>query len=110
MHWRRLARLEGRETAPAWNERRRANWKKRAALKKGASEAEAFRYEDVFERDGWTCGICLGPVDRELVWPDPMSKSLDHILPLSRGGSHTADNAQCAHLVCNVRKGDMVAV
>jgi 5-methylcytosine-specific restriction endonuclease McrA len=36
--------------------------------------------------------------------PDPMSPSLDHILPLSKGGTHEPRNVQLAHLGCNVRK------
>lgn len=105
-HWRRAARADGRELAPAWSERRRANWKKRDALKRGAAEAEAFSYVEVYERDGWVCGVCGGPVDPQLAWPDPMSVSLDHVVPLSKGGPHCRENAQCSHLVCNTRKGD----
>jgi 5-methylcytosine-specific restriction endonuclease McrA len=63
----------------------------------------------VFERDGWTCGLCSEPVDPALSWPDPQSASLDHVLPLSRGGSHTMANVQLAHLGCNVEKGAAVA-
>ncbi len=56
----------------------------------------------------WTgmCGICGGEMDRDLPWPDPMSKSIDHILPLSLGGGHTQENLQYAHLFCNVSKGN----
>lgn len=55
----------------------------------------------------WTgiCGICEGPLDRTLRRPDLMSKSLDHIIPLARGGTHSQDNLQWTHLVCNLRKG-----
>lgn len=68
-------------------------------------EHEKVSRVDVFERDGWVCGVCREPVDPQAAYPDPMSASLDHVVPLSRGGSHTADNAQCAHLACNRRKG-----
>jgi 5-methylcytosine-specific restriction endonuclease McrA len=63
---------------------------------------------EVYERDGWTCGLCLLPVDKRLKHPDPMSVSLDHILPLSRGGDHLWANVQCSHLVCNLRKHNRV--
>ncbi|QOY37053.1 HNH endonuclease [Anaerobacillus isosaccharinicus] len=59
---------------------------------------------EVFERDKWTCGICGDVVDDSLVYPDTMSASLDHIIPLSRGGSHTYENVQCSHLKCNIKK------
>lgn len=110
MHWRRWARETGRERPPEWDERRRANWKKRYALSRGASRAERFEYSEIFERDGWVCGICGDPVDRRLEWPDPMSVSLDHVFPVSKGGEHSRENAQCAHLRCNVRKSNAVQV
>lgn len=106
MHWRRVARAEGRESAPVWSERRRDAWKVRQSLKRGAVDAETFSYMEIFERDGWLCGICEEPVDPLLEYPEPMSRSLDHVVPLARGGSHVRENAQLAHLLCNVRKGD----
>lgn len=109
MHWKRAGRLAGTILSEPWNERRRANWHKRYALTRGAPDAEAFDCRDVYERDGWTCGICATPVDKSLVWPHPLSVSLDHVLPVSRGGAHAPENAQCAHLACNVRKGAAVA-
>lgn len=57
----------------------------------------------IFERDQWICGICGKPVDKNLKRPHPMSKSLDHIVPLSKKGNHTYDNLQLAHLVCNIK-------
>lgn len=80
--------------------------------RKRASQHGA-RFEDVdraavFTRDGWICGICGDRIDRSLRWPDPMSPSLDHIHPLSRGGAHAADNCQAAHLGCNIHKGSRV--
>lgn len=59
----------------------------------------------VFERDGWVCGICELSVDPELRWPEPGSVSLDHVVPLSLGGSHSYGNVRCAHLYCNTVKG-----
>ena len=85
-----------------------ASYHRRRALKKGAT-VENFTPDEVYERDGWTCGLCSEPVDSHLKWPDPMSVSLDHVIPLSRGGEHSRANTQCAHLSCNVRKGAQVA-
>lgn len=106
MHWRRKARAEGREKAPVWDETRKANWKKREALKRGANGAETFEYLEVFDRDRWVCGLCHEAIDPVLKWPEPLSVSLDHIVPLSKGGSHSLMNVQAAHLVCNVSKGN----
>lgn len=60
---------------------------------------------EVFARDGYTCQLCGDPIDPRLTYPDPMSASLDHVVPLSKGGPHTFDNCQAAHLRCNLSKG-----
>lgn len=60
----------------------------------------------IFVRDGWICGICGGAVDPELKYPDRKSASLDHVVPFTRGGAHTAGNVQCSHLDCNILKRD----
>ncbi|WP_394334327.1 HNH endonuclease [Mycobacteroides abscessus] len=51
------------------------------------------------------CGLCGKRVIRELTYPDPMSASIDHIIPMSAGGPHEPANVQCAHLACNMLKG-----
>lgn len=65
---------------------------------------------EVFERDGWICGLCSAPISRDAVWPDLLSPSVDHIVPLSRGGEHSMANVQASHLSCNSRKQASVPV
>jgi 5-methylcytosine-specific restriction endonuclease McrA len=60
----------------------------------------------VFERDGWICGICGKKVNPRLKYPDPRSASLDHIVPLNKGGDHVWSNVQLAHFGCNSGKRD----
>lgn len=62
----------------------------------------------IFQRDDWVCQVrdCeLGPIRYDLPWPDPRSPSVDHIVPLSLGGTDTAPNKRAAHLACNTRRG-----
>lgn len=56
------------------------------------------------------CGICGKPVDKSLKFPHPMSPSVDHIIPVSKGG-HPSDigNLQLAHWCCNRQKSDKLA-
>ena len=49
------------------------------------------------------CGICGKPVDFSLRYPDPMSKTVDHIIPINRGG-HPSDLSNL--LTCNRQKSD----
>lgn len=60
----------------------------------------------ILERDGWQCYLCDRPIDRELAYPHPLSKSVDHVIPVSAGGSGRPENLRAAHLVCNYAKGD----
>ena len=105
----------GRERGKPWavyvnTPYRQAASRLQGALRRGARvPGELIVPTDVFERDGWTCGLCNVGVDRSLKWPDPMSVSLDHVIPVSKGGMHSLANVQCAHLSCNVSKGNRVA-
>lgn len=107
MHYRRWARANGMAKSPSdgWTASRKAQWRKRQSLIRGASSAEAIDYTAVFIRDSYICQLCSEPVDEALNYPDPMSASLDHRVPVIDGGTHTYDNTQCSHLVCNMRKG-----
>lgn len=63
---------------------------------------------EVFMRDGWVCGLCHKSIDPDAPKRSPWSASLDHIMPISLGGSHTLDNVQAAHLWCNQSKGNRI--
>lgn len=92
--------------------------KRRNRAKRGTNHRQRARkfgvpYEPVnpmkvYARDGWVCQICGASVSPISAWPDPQSKSLDHIIPLSKGGAHSYKNVQLAHLRCNVIKSDRV--
>ena len=63
----------------------------------------------VFNRDKWMCGLCgKRTIRSRLGQRHPKAPTLDHVTPLSKGGSHTYDNLQCAHLRCNMDKGNRV--
>ena len=82
-----------------------ASAQRRRAAQRGAT-VEYFKNTEIFERDGWACQLCGLPIDRDARKPDPLSVSLDHIVPISLGGAHSRANTQCAHLSCNVRKSN----
>lgn len=68
--------------------------------------SEEYSFDQVVERSGGICGICREPVDLVLEYPDPASRSLDHIIPYSKGGPNYLSNTQLAHHSCNVQKHD----
>lgn len=61
---------------------------------------------EIFERDAWICQLCGDPVDREAAWPDLSCATLDHIVPMSKGGDHVESNVWLAHFRCNLTKRD----
>ena len=53
------------------------------------------------------CGICGRPVDKSLKWPHPLAPTVDHIIPIDKGGHPSAiENLQLAHAACNRQKSD----
>lgn len=60
----------------------------------------------VFTRDRWTCWLCHQPILRDLKAPHPLSPSVDHVLPQSRGGGHQVWNLRAAHFLCNSLRGN----
>lgn len=71
-----------------------------------AVEYERIDRAVLFERDGWTCGVCKLPVDPAAEFPDAGAATIDHIIPMSRGGGHVWTNVQLAHFYCNTAKGN----
>ena len=65
----------------------------------------------VYKKFKGICALCGKPTDptakdgRHILRGYP---TIDHIIPLSKGGSHTWDNVQLAHMACNAGKCDRV--
>ena len=102
--WSKRARL----CANCRDERKRAKRHRisheRRAAKYGV-DAERFSPLEVFQRDKWRCHLCGKKVPRTATAPDPRAPSLDHVVPLALGGTHTRANVALAHLGCNIAKG-----
>jgi len=104
----RVNRARGRLASKAWNEanpdkRREAKLRRRARLAAatvGTVNLDALSLGN--------CPLCGDAIDATLKAPDLLSKSVDHIIPLSRGGTHEQSNLQWTHLICNMRKGNRV--
>lgn len=83
-----------------------ASQKRRASMYK--TTIETIKEKIVFLRDGWICQHCKKRVHKRLKYPNPMAASLDHIIPLSEGGTHTYKNVQLTHFICNASKFNSV--
>lgn len=60
----------------------------------------------VLSRDQWICQLCGISTPRRLRGKNVRNApTVDHIIPIARGGAHTYDNVQCACRACNTTKG-----
>lgn len=79
------------------------NYRKRRAVLAGV-ESEPYTKAEIMAKSNNTCHICTYQIDLSLRWPNPMSFSFDHVIPLNKGGSDLIPNIEAAHLRCNLRK------
>lgn len=97
-----LARPEVyRAIAKRWNEKhvervREFCRNRRARLMSATSTLTHEQWAEILECFGWACAYCLRS-DRPL--------TLDHIIALVRGGTHSSDNVVPACRSCNSKKG-----
>ena len=87
--------------------------KRRRHLARANGETSYTR-QFIFDRDGYECHICGEMTDPTA--PHVMGQPgweryphLDHVIPISKGGTNTPDNVKVAHAECNLLKGDKVA-
>lgn len=69
--------------------------------------------EKVIEKYNGICQLCGKPINRNDIQNKHIGKrypTVDHIKPLSRGGTHTWDNVQLAHMSCNSSKCDKYVI
>lgn len=89
----------------------------RAQRRAGISSGDqSITLRDVFDRDGGRCRLCGGLCDYDdftlrqgVTIVGDNYPSIDHITPLSRGGTHTWDNVQLAHMHCNRVKSNKLS-
>lgn len=62
----------------------------------------------LFHLHGWMCFCCKEPIDPKRRFPDPYAATVEHIVPLSKGGDHTWDNVAASHAACNFSRGDCI--
>jgi 5-methylcytosine-specific restriction endonuclease McrA len=74
----------------------RSRTKRRGLIQGGRCDLSAADWADIQRRQDGRCAIC-GEVK-------PLTR--DHIIPLTKGGEHTASNIQGLCAVCNARKGN----
>lgn len=93
------------------NKNQRAALHRNRMLRRGAKTAEGYDPFEIAIRDGWICHLCNGSVAPHLRGTKGGdAPTIDHLIPISKGGLDTIDNVKLAHWSCNSRKGNRVEV
>ena len=64
--------------------------------------------DKLVKRDKRICYICGEKVDMEADTNADTYGSIDHVIPVNNGGTHTWDNVKLAHRLCNTLKSDTI--
>lgn len=78
------------------------------AIKFGCEFQTGISLRKLIDRDGLVCRICgkeCDMSDKTYGTHGPLYPSVDHIIPLAKGGAHSWSNVQIAHCMCNSQKG-----
>jgi len=81
---------------------------KKLKKRKLVGEVSRVRRLDVFRRDGFVCRYCGKLCRFPFVHGDKRSATLDHVVPIAKGGDHSLDNLVTACLSCNSKKHDAI--
>ena len=85
--------------------RRQTHRARRRAALKAAYVSDVSRSQ-VFQRDGYRCHLCGKKTNPLKQVPHPKAPTIDHIVPLSKGGTHEPSNCRTACFRCNCAKKD----
>ena len=103
--WRKQNPEKCKEMRDHWNAEHpdrakqfRSNANRRRTARLAAAEMETIDAWAIAERENWHCHICHRLVSKKRF-------TLDHLIPVSRGGPHVAWNLALAHHSCNARRG-----
>lgn len=89
-------------------ERKRIRDRKKTLARQGALSSPRISLELIAKRDHYICHLCNQIVDMDIKRTDKMGATIDHVLPISKGGLDTMENVALAHWICNIRKGNKV--
>jgi hypothetical protein len=103
-HFKRAGRY-----GPICNECRRKWYQAHDAKKNNARRAAGAKIMSVYElaaRDGATCHLCRRKVDMSISGKAKWGPTIDHLVPVSKGGTNDPENLALAHRYCNTARGN----
>lgn len=82
------------------NRRNKIEWMKHENIKD--CKERQFIKRQIINSRGNICSLCGKPIT------NMKDCTIDHIIPISKGGLTTLENCQIAHRWCNLEKGDNI--
>src|SRR5699024_10821280 len=85
------------------------NWRNAYLIRKRRVEENGEVDRDIsvsgiMDRDGTKCYLCGNNVDELAHFTDDYYPTIEHVTPISKGGTHTWSNVKLAHRICNAYK------
>jgi 5-methylcytosine-specific restriction endonuclease McrA len=88
-------------------EAQRARYRIKTVKRQGlVNKPSRLAADEVVRIYGSDCAVCNEPIDLNLIRTSKMGLTVDHWIPLSKGGSDDMSNLRPAHWICNRRKSD----
>ena len=101
-----ISAAKGIRCKPCQKQLTRIRDRKKTLVRQKAISNPRISVELIAKRDSYLCHLCNQIVDMDIKRTDKMGATIDHILPLSKGGLDTMENVALAHWICNIRKGN----
>ena len=96
----------------------KAIWRLKDTRRRSNKDSNGFEFyteKEILEKYGTNCHICSIPIDLSanrkvgsIGWE--MGLHLDHVIPLSKGGSDTKNNVRPSHAYCNLKKSNLTNI
>ena len=87
-------------------EAQRARYRIKSTKRRTQVSPQRIAADQVVREYGNACHICGEEIDLSLPRTSRMGLTIDHVIPLAKGGSDEMDNLKPAHWICNNRKSD----
>jgi len=85
----------------------KAHWRRKNTQRRGARKTgDRFTLAQIAERDGNRCHLCDRKVDMGLSGDHKHGPTIDHLVPISKGGADVESNVALAHRSCNCARGN----
>jgi 5-methylcytosine-specific restriction endonuclease McrA len=98
----------GRFCRPCALVRRRERYRIKTAKRQKVMNPLRISADVLIERDGNLCHICNQEIDLSLARNSRFGATIDHVIPLSKGGVDELANLKLAHWICNIKKGNRI--